>query len=131
MAAAAKTIVIALAGLWRTRLLRTLSWANQHTGLSKDHTSSVLGAAAESQQILHQAQEGQRNNQQSHKALHRIGVTETHTESGYHPVGLSTKGLTLLLFNFMARREPAGHQFTHLGCFTEPFCSRVFGEIEA
>ena len=96
MAAAAETIVIALAGIWRTRLLRTLSLANHPTGLGKDHASSVLGAAAESQQIFHQAQEGQRNDQQSHKALHRIGVTETHTESGYHPVRRSNKRLTSL-----------------------------------
>ena len=94
--AAAETIVIALPGVWRTRLLRTLSWANHHAGIGKDHTSSVLGAAAESQQILRQAQEGQRNDQQSHEALHRMGVTDTHTQSGYHPVRRSNKCLTSL-----------------------------------
>jgi len=125
MAAAAETIVIALAGIWRTRLLRSLSPANHPTGLGKDHTS-VLGAAAESQQIFHQAQEGQRNDQQSHKALHRIGVTETHTESGYHPVRRSNKCLTSLR---VASQISMIHryQFTQQGMFLqELFCSRVF-----
>jgi hypothetical protein len=61
VAAAAETIVIALAGILRTRLLRTLSPANCHTGLGKDHSSSILGAAAESQKVLHQTQTSQGN----------------------------------------------------------------------